>query len=220
MSSCRRTALIMCTTRWSIFLPQDREDTFTRILGRNMWSLYNAPPVVILRISELTAVDNLLHTAVNQISIGSYYETGGGGMEVGNVVISWVGHARLLCIAFNLQIDFQYQSVLSKPDTSSLPAPLSVNTELSVVLLVHVYVRMKTVILQLDGSRGGGALPFTARLNLAYYALHMSCGKRTHIRKDVWVPSYVSSSKILNVIRSNLVMVFTTKLYCLFYTGG
>lgn len=45
-------------------------------------------------------------------------------MEVGNVVISWVGNARLLCIAFNLQIDFQYQSVLSKPDTSPPPTPL------------------------------------------------------------------------------------------------
>jgi len=63
-------------------------------------------------------------------------------MEVGNVVISWVGNARLLCIAFNLQIDFQYQSVLSKPDTSPLPLhyPLSVSLELSVVLPVHMYV--------------------------------------------------------------------------------
>ena len=67
----------------------------------------NAPPFVILTIPELTAVDNLLHTGVNQRSIGSYYETGDGGMEVGNVVISWVGNARLLCTAFNLQIDFQ-----------------------------------------------------------------------------------------------------------------
>ena len=45
-------------------------------------------------------------------------------MEVANVVISWVGNARLLCRAFNLQIDFQYRSVLSKPDTSPPPPPI------------------------------------------------------------------------------------------------
>jgi hypothetical protein len=98
-------------------------------------------------------------------------------MEVGNVVISWVGNARLLCIALNLQIDFQYPSVLSKPDTPPppphpTPNHLSVNFEFSVVLLVHLCVRMKTVILQL-GWWKEVLHPRTAWMNLAYCAMYM-----------------------------------------------
>jgi hypothetical protein len=112
-----------------------------------------------------------------------------GGMKVGNVVITWVGNARLHCTAFSLQIDFQYHSVLSKPDTSPLPLTLCppISNSASFYPSICVCEGRQSYY---NWTRGRGVLhPYKARMNLAYYAPYMSWAEWTNSRKDVSVPS-------------------------------